>query len=91
MGLDPTGAQLIKFTNNAVFTLASAPVVVRIPRSQSVGARVNKVIAVARWLAEHDMPSVRLLKQIRGGQALPMSRAHSRCRRRFCSAAGSGG
>jgi len=60
-GLDPAGARLIKFTNNAVFELASEPVVVRIPGSQTVQDRVEKVIAVARWLAEHDMPSVRLL------------------------------
>lgn len=59
-GLDPTGARLIKFTNNAVFQLAQAPVVVRIAGSQTTRDRVPKVIAVARWLATHQMPSVRL-------------------------------
>ncbi|MBI3685782.1 MAG: aminoglycoside phosphotransferase family protein [Actinobacteria bacterium] len=59
-GLDPTGAQLIKFTNNAVFELAGAPVVIRIAGSQTARDRVPTVITVARWLAAHDMPSVRL-------------------------------
>jgi len=63
-GLNPAGARLIKFTNNAVFELADEPVVVRIPGSKTVQDRVEKVIAVARWLAEHDMPSVRLLNDM---------------------------
>ncbi|WP_433678687.1 phosphotransferase [Nocardia sp. CA-119907] len=64
VGLNPTGAELIKFTNNAVFALQQAPVVVRIPGSSAVGNRVSKVISVARWLAEHDMPSVRLIEEL---------------------------
>ncbi|MET8778518.1 aminoglycoside phosphotransferase family protein [Nocardia sp. NPDC004654] len=64
VGLDPTGARLIKFTNNAVWALASAPVVVRIPGSAAVQKRVPKIIAVARWLACHDMPSVRLIEEL---------------------------
>lgn len=62
--LDPTGAQLIKFTNSAVFRLDRAPVVVRIAGSQTVRDRVPKVIAVARWLAEHNMPAVRLYPEV---------------------------
>jgi hypothetical protein len=62
--LDPAGAELVKFTNNAVFRLVRDPVVVRIAGSSAVRARVPKVVAVARWLAEHDMPSVRLLDGI---------------------------
>jgi hypothetical protein len=61
VGLDPSGAKLIKFTNNAVFALADAPVIVRIPGSQPISDRVEKVVSVARWLADHDMPSVRLI------------------------------
>jgi aminoglycoside phosphotransferase (APT) family kinase protein len=60
-GLDPTGATLIKCTANAVFRLASAPVVVRIGASTSLRHRVDKVVHVATWLAEHDVPAVRLL------------------------------
>lgn len=60
-GLDPEGATLIKCTANAVFRLASAPVVVRIGASTALNHRVEKVVHVATWLAEHDFPSVRLL------------------------------
>lgn len=63
-GLDSAGARLIKFTNNAVLELKHEPVIVRIAGSQTVRDRVPKVIAVARWLAERDMPAVRLLPDI---------------------------
>lgn len=64
VGLDPAGARLIKFTNNAVFELAREPIVVRIAGSQTVRDRVPKIINVARWLARSDMPAVRLLDGI---------------------------
>jgi aminoglycoside phosphotransferase (APT) family kinase protein len=60
-GLDPAGATLIKCTANAVFQLAGAPVVVRIGASTALRHRVEKVVHVATWLAEHDVPAVRLL------------------------------
>lgn len=62
--LEPSGAELIKFTNNAVYALRSTAVVVRIPGSAAVNERVSKVVTVARWLAEHDMPSVRLIEDL---------------------------
>ncbi|OLR95549.1 aminoglycoside phosphotransferase [Actinokineospora bangkokensis] len=61
VGLDPTGARLLRFTNNAVFLLRSRPVVVRIVGSVSLRHRVDKVVRVARWFAEHDVPAVRLV------------------------------
>jgi hypothetical protein len=60
-GMDPRGAQLLRFTNNAVFRLVHDPVVVRIVGSRAMRHRVGKVVAVARWLAEHDVPAVRLV------------------------------
>lgn len=63
-GLDPAGATLIKCTANAVFRLASAPVVVRIGASTALRHRVEKVVHVATWLAEHDVPAVRLLSGV---------------------------
>lgn len=60
-GLDPTGAQLVKFTANAVFRLPRDHVVVRIVGSRAMRHRVAKVVAVANWLAGHDVPAVRLL------------------------------
>ncbi|MGX7823709.1 phosphotransferase enzyme family protein [Actinokineospora sp. 24-640] len=59
--LDPAGARLLRFTNNAVFLLAGAPVVVRIVGSVALRHRVRKVVELARWFTEHDVPAVRLL------------------------------
>jgi hypothetical protein len=64
VGLDPNNAQLIKFTNNAVFRLCGEPVVVRIAGSATMRARVPKVVSVAGWIAEHNLPGVRLLPGI---------------------------
>jgi Phosphotransferase enzyme family len=58
--LDPADAELIKFTNNAVFQLKRAPAVVRIAGSSAVRTRIRTVVNVAAWLAEHDLPAVRL-------------------------------
>lgn len=60
-GLDPRGARLLRFTNNAVFLLAKQPVVVRILGAASLRHRVGKVVDVARWMEAHDVPAVRLL------------------------------
>src|SRR4029079_2161034 len=60
-GLDPARAELIKFTNNAVFRLRTAPVVVRIAGSTAARDRAALVVRVARWLQDHDYPAVRLL------------------------------
>jgi len=64
IGVDSSGAELIKFTNNAVYSLSTTPIVVRIPGSEAIGSRVPKVVAVARWLASHNMPSVRLVDEL---------------------------
>jgi aminoglycoside phosphotransferase (APT) family kinase protein len=61
IGAAPDGAELIKFTNNAVFRLREAPVVVRIAGSAAARSRVPTVVRVARWLAGHGFPAVRLL------------------------------
>lgn len=60
-GIDTTGAQLIKFTNNAVFRLPNAGVVVRIAASATMADRIDKVIRVAQWLEIGNVPAVRLL------------------------------
>nr|MDT0657202.1 phosphotransferase [Micromonospora sp. DSM 115978] len=63
-GFDTRGAELIKFTNNAVFRLPQAGVVLRIAGSTTARSRVGKVIQVARWLADHGVPAVRLMPAI---------------------------
>ena len=57
---DPTGAQLIKVTNNAVWRLATTPTVVRLATTPALLHRTPTVIAAARWLAAHHVPAVRL-------------------------------
>jgi aminoglycoside phosphotransferase (APT) family kinase protein len=64
VGLDPSGAELLKFTNNAVFRLRRHDLVVRIAGSATTAQRAPKVVRVARWLADHNVPAVRLLDTI---------------------------
>jgi hypothetical protein len=61
VGLDPSGARLIRFVNNGVFKLREHPVIVRIVLAPSFSYRAVNVVEAARWLAEHDVPAVRLL------------------------------
>jgi aminoglycoside phosphotransferase (APT) family kinase protein len=60
VGLRPDDARLIKMTNNAVFHLPRDGVVVRIATTSRLFHRVDKVIAVARWLARTEVPAVEL-------------------------------
>jgi hypothetical protein len=60
VGLDPSGARLIKMTNNAVFHLPHEGVVVRMATTSTLFHRVAKVIAVANWLAGTDIAAVEL-------------------------------
>lgn len=70
LGLDPAGARLLRFTNNAVYELASAPVVVRIVGSTLLRHRVGTVVRVARHFERHGVPAIRLLPGL--DQPLPV-------------------
>jgi hypothetical protein len=61
IGADHRGARLLRLTNNAVYRLAHAPVVVRIVASRALEHRVGKVVRIACWLQDNDVPAVRLL------------------------------
>ncbi|MEV0677029.1 aminoglycoside phosphotransferase family protein [Actinosynnema sp. NPDC050436] len=63
LGLAHRDARLVRFTSNAVFELPADRVVVRIVGSMALPHRAAKVVRVARWLASHDVPSVRLVEQ----------------------------
>jgi len=63
-GLDSDGAELLRLGENAIFQLASAPIVVRIARSADRLRRVQKELCVAQWLAAADVPAVRVCEQI---------------------------
>lgn len=60
LGLSHRDATLLRFTNNAVYSLARDPVIVRIVGSRALRHRARKVVRVAEYLAAHGVPAVRL-------------------------------
>ncbi len=63
-GLDSDGAELVRLGENAIFQLASAPIVVRIARSADRMPRVEKELCVARWLTSAHIPAIHVCEQI---------------------------
>lgn len=59
-GLNSHSAELLRFGENAIYQLAAAPVVVRIARSADRLRRVNRELCFARWLADENIPAVRV-------------------------------
>lgn len=53
-------AKLLRLTNNAVFALSTAGVVVRITRSHQLLERADKVAQLGRWFGSIDAPTIRL-------------------------------
>ncbi|ONK11210.1 aminoglycoside phosphotransferase family protein [Streptomyces sp. MP131-18] len=64
-GLDPAGAELLRLGSNAVYRLASAPVVVRIAQDPGALGEMERVVRVARWLAAEDFPATRVVPGVR--------------------------
>lgn len=63
-GLNATGAELLRLGSNAVYRLASLPIIVRIARDPNVLPEMERVVAVARWLRTVDFPATRVLTEI---------------------------
>lgn len=63
-GLASDGAELLRLGENAIYRLASEPVVVRIARSADRLGRVHKELSVANWLATGGVPAVRVREDI---------------------------
>jgi len=59
-GLNSDGAELLRLGENAIYQLATAPVVVRIARSPDRLGRVERELCVARWLAASGVPAIRV-------------------------------
>ncbi|WP_432976688.1 phosphotransferase [Dactylosporangium sp. CA-233914] len=51
---------LLRLTNNAVFAIPEAGIVIRVSRSHGLRARAAKVAALGGWFAEIDAPTIRL-------------------------------
>jgi len=64
-GIHGDRAELLRFGENAIYRLASAPLVVRIARSADRLPRVEKELCVARWLAHAQVPAVRVYEQVK--------------------------
>lgn len=63
-GLDDRDAELLRFGENALFRLASAPVVVRIARGKEWLPTARKEVAVARWLAAEGFSAARIVEDV---------------------------
>jgi hypothetical protein len=61
VGLDVSGAELVRLGSNAVFRLASREVIVRIAPDAGGLAATERTVRVARWPAEGDFPATRLV------------------------------
>jgi hypothetical protein len=59
-GVDGGGAELIHVTINAIFRLASTPMIVRIAGSPNLLPKVKRVVAAAAWLEQQGVAAVRL-------------------------------
>ncbi|MEU5702106.1 phosphotransferase family protein [Streptomyces aurantiacus] len=63
-GLDSGEAELLRLGSNAVYRLASLPIIVRVARDPSVLAEMDRAVRVARWLESEDFPATRVPAQI---------------------------
>ncbi|ARF56069.1 aminoglycoside phosphotransferase family protein [Streptomyces gilvosporeus] len=61
-GLDERGAELIRFGENGLFRLASAPVIVRVARGEEWLPKARTEVAVSRWLTGEGFPAARLVE-----------------------------
>lgn len=60
IGAPSSDAQLIRLTNNAVFALPAAGLVIRITRSHELLDRATKVAHLGAWFDHVDAPTIRL-------------------------------
>lgn len=51
---------LLQLSNNAIYAVRDAGLVIRITRSRALGHRAAKAAALGRWFAEVDAPTIRL-------------------------------
>ncbi|GAA2822915.1 phosphotransferase [Kitasatospora sp. CM 4170] len=61
VGLDASGATVLRGHTNAVFLLSRSPVVAKIARRGSDTAEVRRTVQLVEWLTRRDFPTVPLL------------------------------
>ena len=64
VGVSADGAELFRMGENAMFMLRHDGIVVRVARSDARIQKVEKELAVARWLASNDYPATRVADEI---------------------------
>ncbi|WP_210576494.1 aminoglycoside phosphotransferase family protein [Streptomyces sp. GESEQ-4] len=62
--LDDRGAELIRLGENALFRLASVPVIVRVARGEEWLPKARTEVAVSRWLGEEGFPASRIIEDL---------------------------
>lgn len=60
LSVPATDARLLRLTNNAVYALPAAGMVIRITRSHILHHRVHKVVRLGEWFAKVGAPTIRL-------------------------------
>ncbi|XKK58833.1 aminoglycoside phosphotransferase family protein [Streptomyces sp. ARC32] len=63
-GLDGSGAELIRLGENALFRLATVPVIVRVARGHEWLPTAGKEVAVSRWLAGEGFSAARIVEDL---------------------------
>ncbi|MFJ3758580.1 aminoglycoside phosphotransferase family protein [Streptomyces sp. NPDC090080] len=63
-GLDDRGAELIRLGENALFRLASAPVIVRVARGKEYLPKARVEVGVSRWLGREGFPAARIVEDL---------------------------
>ncbi|WP_427920653.1 phosphotransferase enzyme family protein [Streptomyces sp. cg40] len=63
-GLDDRGAELIRLGENALFRLASVPLIVRVARGEEWLPKARTEVAVSQWLAEEGFPAARIVEDL---------------------------
>ncbi|GGR52591.1 aminoglycoside phosphotransferase family protein [Streptomyces netropsis] len=63
-GLDHRDAELIRLGENALYRLASTPVIVRVARSAEYLSAARNEVAVSRWLAKEGLAAARVVDDL---------------------------
>ncbi|MEU6275375.1 aminoglycoside phosphotransferase family protein [Streptomyces populi] len=63
-GLDDRGAELIRLGENALFRLASVPVIVRVARGEEWLPKSRNEVTVSRWLAAEGFLAARVVEDL---------------------------
>lgn len=63
-GLDDRGARLIRLGENALFRLASVPIIVRVTRGREWLTTARKEVTVSQWLADEGYPAARIVEDL---------------------------